>query len=430
MKKNILRLILIIVSFMLISNTYAEELTNIFEIEPQTKCVINRDVSNNIRAMQGVYFYDHYAVYIGFQADDAPAVVTLVDLDSCTVIDKNNEVIMGHANDLTYNSRDDKFYVGSQLADKKVYAFRIINNRIVQDENPIQANFRVSGITYDKDHDRYISQNSSGTFYTFKTFDATGDDYKKISTFPYTYDNFADAPNGLVRQGMSYKNNNIYFARTIGDSGSSYQNDSYVLVYDANTGAYKYSMHFPSSYFNGHLEGVTVVGNKIYFGLNVNASVSPNTNQSFLVYDGVDELEQRYNLIIKKTELVKTIDDIKIRLNDKFDYSAIKIKFTHNDNTTDYLELNENNCQIINFDSSIIGKQSVTVRYDGVDYLVDVNIVSDNTVTPDGDSSNKSSGDEINPQTGFYLPVIMVSLLLLFSVIIYFISKRKKIFKI
>ena len=155
MKKRNLLLILIILFIPFVAK--AETLDHIYEIRPTTKCSITRDAATNVRAMQGVYFYDHYAVYTGYTADEDPTVVTLVDLNTCTILDKNNEKIMGHANDITYNNQDEKFYVTTGLSDKLVYGFKIVNERIVHDDTTITNGVRSSAFDYDSNLNKYYS---------------------------------------------------------------------------------------------------------------------------------------------------------------------------------------------------------------------------------------------------------------------------------
>ena len=228
MKKSIVILLLI----MLISyKVNAETLTDIYEIKPTHLCTINTDPANNLRVMQGVYFYDHYAVYAGYQADDKPTIITLVDLNTCKVVTKNNEKVMGHANDLTYNSKENKYYVTTGLDDNLIYGFKISNNKIVHDKSPIKMKFRTAGFDYDKDNDKYYSY-AGGKLYSFKAINTTST-LTNLGTSPIYYSNFENGETKLVTQSLSYQNNNIYFARTISNNESANYNDSYVLIFNA-----------------------------------------------------------------------------------------------------------------------------------------------------------------------------------------------------
>ena len=126
---------MIIVVILLLSSVpvKAESLENVMEITPKIKCSIDRDVDANIMAMQGVYFFSKYAIYTGYQADDAIGHLTLVDLEECKVIDINSEKVLGHGNDITYDSRNSTFYVTAGPASKKVYSFKITNTDFLFD---------------------------------------------------------------------------------------------------------------------------------------------------------------------------------------------------------------------------------------------------------------------------------------------------------
>ena len=382
MKRKKIKILLFVLCTLICSNAYAETLVNIYDIEPQVICRITRNASNNIFAMQGVYFFNRnnnqYAVYAGYNSNDTnPIVITLVDLDSgCAIVAQDGSTIMGHANDMTYNSDEGKFYVTSSDSTNKIYGFKINENFTIEiDEEPITANFRIGSFDYNNENHKYYSHPSDGTLYTFPSFDSSGGNYKKLSNFPLTYDNFENGQSTLVRQGMSCSNDNIYFARTISATESEYYNNSYVTVFSATTGEYKYTMHFSSDIINGHLEGVTVIGNKIYFGVNINDS-NPK-EQVFMVYDGIDQIEENYNSIIKKIELIVQ-DDISLLLNEEFNYGKIKIKKTYINGRTEVLDLNENNCQVIDFDKTKLGQQVITIRYDNVDYELNVTVNENN----------------------------------------------------
>ena len=370
MKKCIIIILLLIILIFMVNNkVYAVRLENIYEIRPTTVCVLSRDTTNNIRAMQGVYFFNNYAVYAGYQSDTAKTVITLVDLNTCKILDKNNEKIMGHANDITYNSTEDKFYVTTGLSDNLVYGFKIINNKIVHDDTPITMSFRTAAFNYDKYTGKYYSY-ANGALFSFNTLSANSE-RKTLGNTPTYYDNFENGKTLLVTQGISSDSNNIYFARTISETTSANYNDSYVLVFNAKTGEYKYAMHFPSSYFNGHLEGITVEGNKLYLGINVHTTPK---NQSFLIYDGINQIEKEYNSIIKKIELIKTDNDISIFEKEEFNYNKVKIQLTYNDNSKKIIDLNQNNSKLINFNNTKIGSQKIKIEYDNKEHELDITI--------------------------------------------------------
>lgn len=421
--KRMIRLIITIFIFIcFVDNVHAETLKNIYEIKPTTKCTISRDLDNNVRPMQGVYFFDHYAVYAGYQSDTDPAIITLVDLDTCTILDKNNDVVMGHANDITYNSQDDKFYVTSCSSDKKIYGFKIVNNRIVHDSNPITMNFVIGAFSYSSEDNRYYSY-SDGVLYTFDSL-LSSSQAIKLGTTPIYYDNFENGTTKLVTQGISSDGNNIYFARTISERTSAYYNDSFVLVFDNKTGDYKYAMHFPSSYFSGHLEGVTVVNNRLYFGINVHTSP---TNQTFLYYDNIDQIEEEYNSSIKSEGFVNIDTPIYIHLNDDFPFSEIKYKIIYNNNVEELVELNESNCTVTGFDNTKIGEQEVIVKYKTSEIKVKINVLKEGEEVPE--TIVNDDGEQVkvpNTNASKYILLIVTGLILIIVGVFIIINNLNK----
>lgn len=276
------------------------DLTNIYEIVPTKACAINVNVNNDIRVMQGVSFYQSnnksYAVYAGFKSDVDPTIITLVDLNECLVVDKNNSVVMGHANDITYSDADNKFYVVNV---KKIHSFSIKNDKeIIVDSQPIIAKNTMSGIAYDKDKKQYYWK--AGT--VLGTISSLNSSYVKIRNVPTYYSNIENGNVKTVDQAIAYAkvdgHRNIYYARTISDTNAKvYYNHTFISVFDADTGKYKYTMHFGGkdgkTLPSGHLEGISIIDNTIYFGLNIHFT---NPKQViFYKYTGLKEMENNYN---------------------------------------------------------------------------------------------------------------------------------------
>lgn len=251
------KVLMVIVVILLLSSVSvkAKSLENVTEITPKIKCSIDRDVDANIMAMQGVYFFSKYAVYTGYQADDAIGHLTLVDLEECKVIDINSEKVLGHGNDITYDSRNSTFYVTAGPASNKVYSFKITNNEIVYG-NEINANMHLNCFTYDSDRERFFSY-ASNKVYTLPSLDSTSSDIVELNTVETVYDDVTFVP-----QGIAYSSDKIYFSRYIND------NSNYVLIYDAETGDYQSALYIPKNVIAGEIEGITVIDNMLYLGYN------------------------------------------------------------------------------------------------------------------------------------------------------------------
>jgi uncharacterized protein YjdB len=280
----------------------------IYNIEPTLKCQIQNN-SDSDRDMSGVTFFDHYAVYATIISDDdleatAKTAINLVDLNTnpCTLIDRNETIAMGHANDIT--KVGDKFYVTGKN-ENEVYEFSIVNNKIVINSTPITTT-AISAIDYDPINNKYYIYRAK-KLYKMNTL--SGDNKSEIAFTPYYYKNFIvndSSFNNLITQGIAYGNvygkDNIYFTRTIGNE--PFKNHSYILVYDVNSKKYKYSLKFSPGpdIYNAHLEGASIIGNKIYLGL----TDITNKKQIFLVYDGLKEIEKKYTSTQDKTKVAYT----------------------------------------------------------------------------------------------------------------------------
>lgn len=347
---------------------YGQTLDNIYEFYPSTRCSLNYN-KYSVDLTQGMYFFDSKVVYAGYTGNDDPMNLTLVDLDSCSILDQNKSTVMYHANDIAYNSRTGKYYVAGGL--KKIYPFSIINNNIVVDSNVIASKSNIISLAYDYNNNQYYVRSGS-SFY--KLSELGGSFVKLPIEYVNRYMNIENESYYLTAQTVEYYNGNLYFLRTMTERASSFYGGSFISVYNASTGEYKYTLHIPNSYFSGHLEGATISNNKISLGFNVHLS---NTEKKivFMEYTGIDEFEERYNAIVKNTELVKT-DEISIIKGQSFDYSKIKIKKTHNNNTVTMIDLNSDNCILKDFNNSKIGKQTVKVIYEQNEYSFDIVIVN------------------------------------------------------
>ena len=288
MKKALMIIIiLLLLSFVSVE---AKSLENITEISPTVKCSIQRNVDANIMAMQGVYFFSKYAVYTGYQSDEAIGHLTLVDLDTCSVIDINNEKVLGHGNDITYDPRNDTFYVISGLADNKIYSFKITNNKIVYG-NEVTANIRSAALAYDSERERFFNYTNTKV-YALPSLDAASSDIVQLNTVETVYDDVTFVP-----QGIAYSNNKIYFSRFIND------HSNYILIYDAETGAYQSALYIPKTAVDGEIEGVTVIDNMLYLGYNSAG------NQVFLEYKLYEDInnDDNDNNDVKPTPDTETV---------------------------------------------------------------------------------------------------------------------------
>ena len=360
-QENTITLLIIFISIP--KTIMAIALGNIYNISPREICSYEKSTATPLT--QGAYFFDHYVVLAGFRSDDKPIVLTLIDLNTCTILDQDETTIMHHANDITYNPNTNRYYVAGGL--KEIYSFSIVNNEIVVDSNVITAARNTISLDYATDKNVYYARYDN-QLWELPNLTSKG---TRITTFPIVYDNFDDGTLTLTKQTFSYYKGNVYYIRTQDKSASSVYNYGFLSAYDASTGTYKYTIQIPQSTFNGHLEAATIRNNKIYLAYNVHYTTPKK--MVFLEYTGIDEIENQYNAIIKSSELIKS-GDIVIIWGQQFDYSKLRIKQTHNDNSISYVSLNGNNCQINGFNNTIVGIQTINLIYNKVEYPVTITI--------------------------------------------------------
>ena len=348
----------------------AVELTNVYKIYPTEKCYL--EVSDNIKVSQGAYFFNRngtdYVVYAGYTGDESESILTLVDLNHGCIVKDTKSKLLGHANDITYNSKDDYFYVttyvsGSMADYKKIVKFKITNDlKIDISSNDEIPNISASaGLTYDKYED-ILYVYAGGTLKSFKIIDSTASVINKtlkenIPTYYnkiifnngeekyYIYDpNDETAPGYalFVNQGISQNVKNIYFPRALQGSKSSGsitdserwlasaysdtadgiekgqdKDSAYVNVFKKN-GDYRYSLFIPNKTkdengFTGHLEDCTVIGNRIL--LIYNDHYSNPKRVYFFEYTGINQYEDDFYDVTVNDYVVDSTNNIISRID-------------------------------------------------------------------------------------------------------------------
>ena len=365
-----------------LNNVYKIEATEVCSIVSGSKVMIG-ETEKKIMLMQGVAFFNRegidYAIYVGNAGDDSENTpLTLVDLkNNCKIEDINDEKGLGHGNDITYNSTTNEFYVTTspRKIDNKYYIERFKIERDNTD-NRLKIHYlengSISGInisngfafTNNNENNNEFIYYSGSKLAKSSILDTDGNKYFAEPTqiapgLKVHYDsvifknkqneiikkiyyvNRQDNESGfakLVNQGIAYRGNNVYLARALNSSTventaytyltgdiTGYDKDSsYILVHNANTGKYKYSMYIPNAYknyndftgykFSGHLEGLDFIGDDLWLGYNVHFETRNEVNGdnigllynkrpktiTFLKYTNKDDLEEKYHKILFK----------------------------------------------------------------------------------------------------------------------------------
>ena len=344
MKKRLEILIFTIIIITSSIDVHAEMLTNTYKIAPTTRCSIDINATNDILVMQGISFFErnntNYAVYAGFKSDTDNTILTLVNIDTCEVISTNKSKILGHANDLTYNSKTKEFYVTTSpnKLDGEYFVDRFIitddNNIEFVDNGEIKGAAITAGFAYIEETDDFftytngrfrrikvlIDENNNKrlsitktikeglkTYYDGVEFENVENDNEGKRIYFVNKEDDISGYAKFVNQGIAYYNNSIYSARALngtkqttdpaiqrqinsaytyeqGGEIKGYDNDSaYILIYDADTGNYRYSLYIPKTLFEGHLEGVSIVNDKLMLSYNVHSATPKHV--SFLEYN-------------------------------------------------------------------------------------------------------------------------------------------------
>lgn len=158
------------------ANRISEDITG--EYTPQGGCT------------DGTYIYRALVKH-----DDEPA--KLQKLDMTGVLIKESEVVLGHANDMTYCSKDGLLYIAHSSSTSIVYK---VDPTTLQLMDTIDIGRTIWGIDYNAKYDRFV-------------LGGVGDAYLSIYTYDFSFmyrikeDN---AFSGMVRQGISCTDNYIF----------------------------------------------------------------------------------------------------------------------------------------------------------------------------------------------------------------------------
>ena len=132
--------------------------------------------------------------------DDTKSIIKVFDLNTYKEILSYEYGSLGHANDVTYNSKNNKIYVIASSGSDKVFIF---NGDTFKYEDTIRIGLPVRSITYIEDYDRYAVR-LIGTGYLYKN------DFTLVSKFPFIVG--MNLSSEVGRQGWTYYKGLIYYA--------------------------------------------------------------------------------------------------------------------------------------------------------------------------------------------------------------------------
>lgn len=324
MKKIILNIILFIFVFFIL-NINVSALTK----SEMTILKLNKITSiykpDNYTAVQGGATTDKYIITLFInETDDKVKNTAILVLDKNTyqkVKLVNNPITdynFNHANDATYNSKDNELLV---LAGRKVY-FLDLNNDSFALKKTLDLNFYYHGIGYDEVNNQFVFSRSVNNT---TVFEIRNEEFKILNTFVLK--------TNLTRQSLTVHDGNIYYVcyeagritkyQTVYD-GLLKRKENVIYVYDLK-GKKKTIYYIPYSYREvifGEIENISFNNDKMLIQFNhtgkagyftpeylreVNAKVTIKTE---------DKEEKDYLLISddKEIQRVKTKDNITYNL--------------------------------------------------------------------------------------------------------------------
>ncbi len=211
--------------------------------------------------LQGMTLAGKFLVFAQVTKNDNNTMLHILDNRSFKLIGTIDRFCFRHANDMTYNKNTGEIMV--VIGPKKIAKFKVNTNGAdveLTDLSYIECPRTYIGISYDKDHNRYIAC-SLGKMYVMD------ENFKEIYSFPLRKE--------LVPQGMAYKDNHVYYScfesgnpkRPIFNSKEKYSN--LIYVYDLK-GALKRTLYIPNTLVKGEIESLDFADNgKMIIGYNI-----------------------------------------------------------------------------------------------------------------------------------------------------------------
>lgn len=161
---------------------------------------IEKDAGSGYATAQGACTDGKYAYF----ALDKDGSVTLLKYNANTwnLKKKRSNLNLGHANDMTYNSKKDVIVVSNNKPDYNIISF--VDPDTLQIKSTKKIKYKIYSICYNEKRDQYIV-GISGT-YDFAILDSN---FKKVKRYK-------GYESGYLRQGADCDNNYIYFSQSGG----------------------------------------------------------------------------------------------------------------------------------------------------------------------------------------------------------------------
>lgn len=216
--------------------------------------------------------------------NDTKSIIKVYDLNTYKEILSYEYGSLGHANDVTYNSKNNKIYVIASSGSDLVYEF---NGDTYLYEKSFNIGLPVRSITYIDKYDRYAVRTvASGFMYN--------NEFKLKSKFPFIVGmNFSTE---VGRQGWTYYNDLIYYASW---SWVKHGGDGTNILFVYDLSGTKLDSIYTSNDI-GEIEGIDFYNNKMVLGFNG----YDDTVKFYLSDIPIVEIPEE-EIIVKEVEIVE-----------------------------------------------------------------------------------------------------------------------------
>ena len=268
---------------------------NAIDIELYNK-VIEFDQEDGF-SLQGFSSNEKYLFMILINDDESKSMIKVYDINNYNLVFSNTGSSLGHANDVTYNSKDNMFYVAISGGSEIVYRF---NGDDFSYVDSIDIGLPIRSITYIDDLDKYAVRLITSGYILDNEFN------KELVPFVFGLNIAPD----VGRQGWTYYNNLIYYCnwswlRMGGDGSNTIQ------IYDLK-GNYIDKLHTNNTV--GEIEGVSFSNNKMIYGFN-----EYEGKVAFYVED-IPDIEIPEIILDNLDNTIDNDDDDEIKNNIIYDY--------------------------------------------------------------------------------------------------------------
>lgn len=336
------------------------ERLNITPIDVSLEKKYNKKTDISDISLQGMTATDKYLVFAQMKAENENTKINIVDKNTYKILNTIDDYCFGHANNITYNSKDGKCYM-SYTKDNKSYvtSFKINDNKQLEDVNTKELDRAYFALTYDEDDNCFIGISGDEVFIIDENFGNI------IRKFKYS-------EKDLTKQDIMYYKGHIYFACWEAGEKTNYQTNFYNREKNSNV-IYVYNM-------DGTLQKTLYISNKKAFGEIEGAAVDSN-GKLILGYN----TESWTSISFYSSNYLNGVDSIKISSSplknkyiqnyEKLDLTGGELTVNYNNGTSDKISLTNENIKVTGFDNSKIGKNIVEIEYAGKKDSFEVEII-------------------------------------------------------